>query len=297
MADKLFYFGGKKAYVIPAQNSKDKTRFVELKESKVRCTSIAWRIAVFLTLITPLFFLIVKAVDRIVHKYKLAPLKQKDSSEQPPKTHTLKEKAVLYMSLTGNPTHLGHMAAVATAIDALMKKGMEIDHARISLSDEAYHKNKVIRAKGKKVALPQEAREHLLQEAIKEAAKRNMFRGVKVEYWNDQDQGFADHPDSYKRLTKDLAPLPVYLVAGIDLCHAMGNWAHSVENAIVVSRSSPDNAESKQPPTTKMNRLFVKSIYPEYEGISSSAIQERKAKLEPESIQTYFESVAFPSNP
>jgi hypothetical protein len=117
-----------------------------------------------------------------------------------------------------------------------------------------------------------------------------MFQGVKVEIWNDQDQGFSDHPDSYRRLAKELAPLPVYLVAGIDLCHGMGNWATSVEKAIVVSRSSPEGEPPKAPPSTQLQRLFVKSLYPEFEGLSSSAIQERKAKLEPEALQAYFES-------
>jgi nicotinic acid mononucleotide adenylyltransferase len=189
------------------------------------------------------------------------------------------------MSITGNPTHLGHMAAVATAIDHLAEKNIRVSNVKISLSDDNYHQNKVQKSNGKKFALNQKARVHILDETIKEAAKRNMFKGVKVNYWNDQDLGYSDHPDSYRRLVQE-SKCPVYLVAGKDLCVGMQNWVHSVEHAIVVDRDESHAIENL--PKTEHERIFLKSNYPEYEKYSSSAVQEGKIALEPKSLQDYF---------
>ena len=108
-----------------------------------------------------------------------------------------------------------------------------------------------------------------------------------MEYWNDQDKGYSDHPDSYKRLVKELK-YPVYLVAGADLCNGMGNWP-SVQNAIVVSREAPGSAQYTNNTPPSYQQLFVKSLFPEFETLSSSAIQEGKAHLVPDKLQKYFE--------
>lgn len=300
-ADQLFGFGNKKAYLIKPSNNSGIVRIQE-KES-LKAKGIAWRIALLVTFPIPLCALIIKVYDRRSNNYKIlqtSPSLKKEvdpTTSSPERQHSpapakpLGERVILYMSLTGNPTHLGHMAAVATAIDVLVKQGMMVRQVRISLSDESYHKGKVARAQGKKIALEQEDRVYLLNGAIEEAVKRNMFQGVQVDYWNDQDKGYSDHPDSYKRLVQEEAPSPVYLVAGADLCKAMNNWP-SVENAIIVSRESSSSdilARKENHLNSSYRRLFVKSLYPEFTTISSSAIQEGNMNLEPTKLQTYFE--------
>lgn len=195
--------------------------------------------------------------------------------------------AILYMSITGNPTHLGHMAAVATAIDALRKQHIPVEEARVSLSFESYHKSKA--QKAGKCALSQEAREYLLKGAIQEAEKRNMFQDIKVSYWNDQDQGESDHPDSYKRLASLKKTHQVYLVAGIDLCRSMRNWP-DVENAIVIQREMEgyEKALDINPPDIQQNRIYAEPLYPEYKKFSSSAVHKRTILLEPPELQDYF---------
>ena len=97
----------------------------------------------------------------------------------PTPTPSNQPKAKIYMSLTGNPTHLGHMMIVATAIDELVKRNICVDEVKISLSHESYLKSKVSKEQNKgikKVALSQEAREHLLNGAIKESAKEGFSR-------------------------------------------------------------------------------------------------------------------------
>lgn len=227
----------------------------------------------------------------VIKETSTQPVSTKLLSQSSPETssaNSLAKRAILYMSITGNPTHLGHMAAIATAIHALAKKGIAVKEAKISLSSEAYHKGKVKVAGNKKVALSQEAREYLLKGAITEAAKRNMFKGISVEYWNDKEEGFSDHPQSYRHLAKK-SDGPVYLVAGFDLCQKMGNWSSSVENAVIISRDSTKEDKNKLPilPASYI-RLFEKTIYPQYESLSSSAIQAKEAQLEPAELQEYF---------
>ena len=289
-ADQAFYFGGRQAQLIESSHPGE----VKVVDGHLSYLEIAGRVALLFTVITPLFFLLVKGYDRFVsNTYQFLEISSASTeTETETSSHEikpLKDRVVLYMSLTGNPTHLGHMAAVATAIDTLVKNELEIDHVRVSLSDEAYHQSKVSRAKGKKIALAQEDREYLLNGAIQEATKRNMFQGVRTEYWNDQNEGFSDHPDSYKRLVQELK-CPVYLVAGADLCNGMNNWP-SVQNAVIVSREAPSSDTSKYSDNTppSYQRLFVKSLFPEFETLSSSAVQEGKARLEPEELQTFFE--------
>lgn len=199
-----------------------------------------------------------------------------------------KTKAVLYMSITGNPPHLGHMGAVATAIKVLASQNIKIDRVLVSLSNEGYLKRKVLHSDIQDLALSQEAREFLLDGAIKEAERRKMFDDVKVEYWDDQDQvGESDHSESYQRLAKTTDD-PVYLVAGMDLCVGTDNWSsHSIDNAVVVYRSASD--EKLKPVTNNLTRIFAKTFYPEFESLSSTLIHKGQAKLEPSYLQDYFE--------
>jgi nicotinic acid mononucleotide adenylyltransferase len=301
IADELFYFGGWQAQLIDSLDNE--VRVIDRGESYLK---IAGKVALLFTLIVPLFFLFVKIYDRCTNTYQFSKSQDKKTIAEDiePETKPLKERivVVLYMSLTGNPTHLGHMAAIATAINELMKKGLKIDHIRVSLSDEGYHKHKVVRnnekiteAKDKKVTLSQEDREYFLKEAIQEAACRNMFKGVPVWYWNDQDKGYSDHPESYNRLVKELK-MPVFLIAGEDLRIGMRDWP-SVENVVIVSRELSESSISKykdNPPSSSYQRIFVKSLYPEFETFSSSAIQKgdkAKARLEPEKLQARFEQI------
>lgn len=197
--------------------------------------------------------------------------------------------AVLYMSITGNPTHLGHMAAISTAIDILKKKEIRVDEVRVSLSNDDYLKHKVKYSPGdKKIALSQLAREHILNATIQEAQSRKMFNDVKVIYWDDQDQGYSDHPESYQRLAETHRKTHrVYLVAGIDLCMRMNNWS-DIEHAIVINREMDSKEKAFGISKSRHDRIFADSLYPEYAKLSSTAIQKGIMKLEPDSLQEYF---------
>ena len=213
------------------------------------------------------------------------------------------------MSLTGNPPHLGHMAAIAAAIDGLARQNIRVNRVLVSLSAQTYLEGKITPGK---FALKNLARIHLLDKTIQEAARRGMFRGVAVEFWNDQ-KGYehqrpygCDHPESYSRLSNPqllqgeinahrITPLPsgqhdVYLVAGSDLCRRMSNWP-SIKNAIIVKRNEEDSV-AYPPNPQESTRLFLDALYPEFESFSSSAVQRGEQKLEPQELQDYFDVCA-----
>lgn len=105
--------------------------------------------------------------------------------------------AILYMSISGNPAHLGHMAAMGTAIKELQQQQVKIDRAFVSLSSQAYVEEKQRRTLDKVCYTYQERIQKLLF-VLGEAKKLNMFDSVSVEFWDDQEEGYSDHPISYE---------------------------------------------------------------------------------------------------
>lgn len=210
----------------------------------------------------------------------------------PPSPSPTLPKAKIYMSLTGNPTHLGHMMVIATTIDALAKKNIHVDEVKVSLSHDSYLQSKVKKdqAQGtKKVALSQEAREHLLLGAIQEAKIRDLFKGVEVNYWNDQKEGYSDHPESYARLAKKFEKThQIYLAAGSDLCLGMRNWP-TVEHAVIIERDASDSEPIVYPHSNK-DRIYVKPLHSEFADLSSTKIQNGTKSLSPPELQEYFQN-------
>lgn len=206
--------------------------------------------------------------------------------------------AVLYMSITGNPTHLGHMAAVAAAINVLKASQIPVAKAYVSLSSQKYMESKILPGNGKfnKITLSLSRRQFFLEAAIKEATNRQMFDGVPVSYWDDQvgaDPNSTigiDHPEAYDKLSEeeDKADRDVYLVAGTDLCRRMNNWP-TVKRAIIVQRTPTGTEQAVPEAPAGCKRMFIQALYPEFAGLSSSAIREGRAKLEPDSVQMNFE--------
>lgn len=210
--------------------------------------------------------------------------------------------AILYTSMAGNPVHKGHMGMIATAIEGLRKKNIPVEKVCVSLSYESYLRNKVSSENQKiknenaanntkvpvKVLLSRDARVRFLEAAIKESSEK--FAGVKVEYWNDQDKGESDHPESYSRLVKEMPRRRVYFIGGTDLCNNMKNWhgkSGNVSHAIIVTRMN-ERPDIQEESTESYSRQIFEGAK-EYQAYSSTAIQkERKFELLPESVREEF---------
>lgn len=195
--------------------------------------------------------------------------------------------AILYMSISGNPTHLGHMAAVSTAIDVLEKENKIISQVYISLGSNRYLSGKVGRNGG--TQLSNEARLYLLNGAIAEAAKRGMFRGIPVGYTPLEEN--SDHTPVYIELAKQNRDHDVYFVAGDDVCTRIGNWQYSIKHAIVlIGKAETFHQETlPEPKIEGWTRKFT-HLNPDFAHYSSSAIQKGELQLEPQELQEYFEA-------
>lgn len=217
-------------------------------------------------------------------------------------TPPLSEKgAILYLSISGNPVHLGHMAVVGAAIDHLRAKNIPVKEVKISLSHESYLASKVadnntsvlksndkdLAKKNYKVLIPRNTRVKFLEATIQEANRRNMFQNIPVSYWNDQDKGESDHPASYRRLASQNPSNRVYLLAGVDLANNMAWSVDSVAHAIIVPRDGYELKEVKQ---VENGTRWVASNanYSEFGHYSSSKIQAGEKLMATEALNEEF---------
>lgn len=213
----------------------------------------------------------------------------------------VQKEVLLYMSISGNPAHLGHMAALGTAIKELEKRKETISKALVSLSSQAYLEEKQ-RATIDKVCYTYAERIRMLQHVILEAKTQNMFGTVDVEFWDDQEEGYSDHPISYDKLTKSNPLKKVILITGTDLCRSMANWClENIAHAVVVSRGQGDKdtriergsrGEILKFTHIRTNKAFVCALetadksryllanaFPAYEHYSSTAIRTGKIQV------------------
>lgn len=183
------------------------------------------------------------------------------------------------MSITGNPAHLGHMAAVATAVNELAKQKIRPTKIRISLAGQPYVAGKC--SQTGEVGLPFKLREQILKQTITEAVRLEMFQKVEADFWEDgnNETVFVDHPVAYSRMQKELRKdeTSVIFVGGDDLADNMeskGAWK-GIKHAIIVSRSDnqPKEGDAQLSDEGIPTRIRVASIFPEYADLSSSNIR------------------------
>lgn len=55
-----------------------------------------------------------------------------------------KEGVDVYVSMAGNPAHMGHMEMIGLAVKRLVKEGYQIHQVKVALSSEEYLRTKVI---------------------------------------------------------------------------------------------------------------------------------------------------------
>ncbi|CRX37895.1 hypothetical protein [Estrella lausannensis] len=211
-------------------------------------------------------------------------------------------KADLYTSIAGNPVHKGHMGMIAVAIEGLKKQHIEVENVYVSLSYESYLAHKVksenikIRRENQtreiklplKVWLERDTRVKFLREAIKESVDK--FNGVRVIYWDDQEDGESDHPESYAALVQELTDRRIVFLCGTDLCESMQNWGGKegcIQHAAIITRANESPA-IEEIHTDSYSRFIFEGAA-EYQHYSSSAIQkERKFELLPTSVREEF---------
>lgn len=281
--DQLFYFGGRQAYHIkktPGDSSN-----VEMRDAHVSSFKVALKVMICFTVVVPIFCLIVKIIDRNLHSYRASAPFAKEV------------RNVLVISISAGPTHFGHMAMIALAIEERLSKGIKVEEVVVTLAHESYFRSKCQKYKPGIIALYREDRIKITELVI-EAAKE-MFNGVAVRVLEDEDASKQDHPYMYRKVAASKS-CPVHLVVGKDLYNSMHSFwdragSSHVASVIVIDREmvgqQPTKVPQSNPKYTFIDPKDPKhpeySKYAKYASLSSTAIRNGDAELPPH-IQTYF---------
>lgn len=197
------------------------------------------------------------------------------------------EKVNLYSSITGNPTHLGHLHMVALAIQRLVAEGYRINQVKIILSSEEYAVQKVWLANNlensngklpsrKTVLIPREERITFLRAVIQQAKEKKLFPAdLNVDYFDE----------SLHFVQKDIKHFHVY---GSDFADECSDKLGS--HAVIVTRNGKMPNGINESHTSNLCRLIVdnESSTNRY---SSSKIQNGEYKLLPKTVRKKFKEL------
>jgi len=208
--------------------------------------------------------------------------------------------AHLFLSLTGNPPHMGHLHILALAIEALVARGYSIGQVRIALSSEQYAQQKVhwqnvsIQTHNKKlsegekpemlrVLLPREKRIDFIRKLIFEAKREETFeKSLDTDCWEDA-------PDNLERnlsLSYWNSPGEIFFVCGADFAEEkpeLFGENQVIKRAVVIGReiaNFPKNEEND-------HQIFIENKG-ETSKFSSSKIQNGQYELLPPCIREEF---------
>lgn len=185
-------------------------------------------------------------------------------------------------SLTGNPTHIGHMQMIALGINRLIDEGYEINTVNIALADEQYLSQKVhwcnvsIQKNDDrellKISLPTDKRIEFLRAAIEQAKTDQLFRQeLQIDYF----AGSLEH--------KNPSSAKTFLVCGADFASELQGTRH----AVIVTRNGERPKGVSESHEEHLSRLIVDNtnLSSDY---SSSAIQNGKYEQLPSNVREEF---------
>jgi uncharacterized protein (TIGR02452 family) len=200
-------------------------------------------------------------------------------------------------SITGNPTHMGHMHMIAQAVNRLKNAGYKVNQLHVSLSDEDYLQGKVQEGNDKiekdnssgkahqmfKVCLPREKRIEFLRSAILQAKNEKIFV-EEISIGFDGENRVQGGSQKSKK---------VFRVCGADFAKGerlfsedkkfFGNW-------VIVTREGTELAEFSEYHTKNFSRLIIKND-DDMNTYSSSKIQNGSYDQLPASVKDEFKSL------
>lgn len=177
------------------------------------------------------------------------------------------QEAIVYMPMTGNPTHLGHMSAINNSINEVRRQGFVVKQAFAGLSSQEY-----LQTKNASIELNFPQRKEFTMAAIEDAHDAGMFKDVSV--WVLEEPEGSDHPDVYHKLDqKEKArntPRTVILAAGGGLARKMNNWK-DIPFAVIVERTGASS--QPLPPIPPNTKRWKADTDPRYVSVSSTTIR------------------------
>ncbi len=196
------------------------------------------------------------------------------------------EKIDLYISMAGNPAHMGHMQMIALAVNRLVQEGYQVDRVKVALSSEDYLQQKVhwtnvsietnrgkpgVEPEMPRILIPRDKRIVFLRAAIDQARQEGVFnQDLLIDYFDDV-QGHEKGKKMFK-------------VRGADHVEDLGNIPH----AVIVTREGK-MPEGVTPLHTKdQSRFIINNEDTKTSTYSSSAIQNGAYEQLPQSMQEEF---------
>ncbi len=197
----------------------------------------------------------------------------------------------VYVSISGNPAHMGHMHMIALAVNRLEKLGYRINEVKVSLASEEYILNKVGEynltknaADMLKIDIPKLKRGEFLKAAIQQAKNEKVVkRDLIVNYYEKGDL-FSLHQsvvDGRK----------IFYVCGTDFADEMPGLVGkqgSLKHVVIVSRDGKVPKEITESQTEEFNRLIVCNNNETTSKYSSSSIQNGAYDQLPPSVRDEF---------
>ena len=199
--------------------------------------------------------------------------------------------ADVYVSISGNPAHLGHMQMVALAVNRLEELGYRINKVKISLANEESVENKVhgdnlLKKENNmcKVPLPMLTRIKFLEAAIRQAKDEGVFKQDLVVNSYKKDDLFSLR----RSLWKDRK---IFYVCGTDFAEdqtgpirKQGGFKH----AVIVTRDGKVPTGIVESHTEELSRLIVCNNDETTSKYSSSNIQNGAYDQLPNSVRDEF---------
>jgi uncharacterized protein (TIGR02452 family) len=231
--------------------------------------------------------------DVFTDKSPLGNLPSKSVKSSAPTSTTTSKVVDLYASLTGNPTHMGHMQMIALATNRLVQAGYQINQVKVALSSEGHaiekvhycnlsiqkHQQDVTQeTEMLKVLIPRAKRIEFLRAAIQQAKDENVFdQTLKIDYSDDQSPN----------------PEGTFHVVGGDFAAKTENFNTELspfKHAVVVIRNEKPPAGLSEAHTANFSRLIVHNpnITSTY---SSSKIQNGAYDQLPPSVRAEFKQL------
>lgn len=192
--------------------------------------------------------------------------------------------ADVYVSISGNPTHMGHMQMIALAVSRLEKIGYQINKVEVSLAKQEYVENKVFgdnllseKNVMKKISLPLSERIEFLKAAIDQAEKDGIFKKKLINYYDKSDL-FSPPYSSTNEGRK------IFYVCGTDFAD---ETSPSFKHAVIVTRNGKAPIGITESHSEEFSRLLVNNNETTSK-YSSSSIQNGNYGQLPSSVRNKF---------
>lgn len=236
-----------------------------------------------------------------------------DLSSQSEQEHP---EAVVYMSISGNPTHLGHVEAINEAASKIREIGYRVSKVYLSVAHQSYVRSKVHsrnqtiqRTSQKFVSFDLKSRQEIARKVIRAAEKTNLIAQGAVQFLNDQvpfpedgllqeaPQGNAeehDHPETLRRLIQENPEARVFMVTGSDFWETREgtgvyrNKRPYIDHTIIFAREDA-NIEAIKNGTRAEGKTRLVFPAPK-SNYSSSKIQKGELLMPTEELQQMLES-------